>query len=384
MLYCFLQYLIEVLGGEDALVMMLKDKSPTRGVHYAPLNWCMKPWIMGQPTSRQGNDGTTRGRIAIQWTSPFFVNCKFGCLQYVLLKFLCAIFVMVLERNGLYKEGDFTTKGGYLYICILTNTSQCWALYCLIFFYYATKNELGPIRPVGKFLSVKALVFFTWWQSLGISILFQMGLIPQYQDGEWSAEDVAKGLQAYLICIEMFVGAIVHVFVFPHTDYMKPLSMGRTGEGFRGGRKHTRRRVGRSLISSRIDDRSVCSKRSDAPHSNVDDLESRGGGMFRNEADSHNITKSRDSGRNYDHREVGCDRSSDGKALERTGFVSALIDSTVPRDVMDSTVGVARGDFTVERKTLLYHAAASDEYSLFAKRRNLAQPKNDKTVSKKI
>ena len=41
---------------------------------------------------------------------------------------------------------------------------------------------------------------------MGISILFQMGIIPSYTD--WTAEDVAKGLQAYLICVEMFVFAI--------------------------------------------------------------------------------------------------------------------------------------------------------------------------------
>ncbi|EED94496.1 predicted protein, partial [Thalassiosira pseudonana CCMP1335] len=205
-LYSFLQFLIAVLGGEEALVLMLKDKSPTRGVHMWGMNWFIKPWLMGQP-----------------WTSPFFVKCKLGVLQYVLLKVVSSIIVMFLEIYGLYKEGDFTPRGGYLYICIITNLSQCWALYCLAFFYYATKNELGPIRPVGKFLSVKAVVFFTWWQSLGISILFQMGMIPHYaavDDGrEWTAEAVAKGLQDYLICIEMFVAAIVHTFVFPHTDY---------------------------------------------------------------------------------------------------------------------------------------------------------------------
>jgi hypothetical protein len=140
----------------------------------------------------------------------------------------------------------------------------------LIFFYYATKNELSSIGPVGKFLSVKALVFFTWWQSVCISMLYQMDLIPHYNSGvahdalagagagaphplmplsledalaldehggsirtippasvmvlmgaatELSAEDVAKGLQDYLICIEMFVAAIVHLFVFSHTEY---------------------------------------------------------------------------------------------------------------------------------------------------------------------
>lgn len=272
-LYCFLQFLIEVLGGEEALVLMLKDKSPTRGVHMWGLQWCgVKPWLMGQPVRRTtsteetsggggggemnnhggGNNNnemvglissssyrrdrsvvervtaamsptrqpsmtntTTTTVSRVHWTSPFFIKCKFGVLQYVILKFLCAVAVLLLEWKGWYKEGQFHWTAGYLYICILTNVSQCWALYCLIFFYYATKTELSPIRPVGKFLSVKALVFFTWWQSVFISVLYQMDMIPNYRasadDRDWSSDDVAKGIQDYLICMEMFVAAVVHV-----------------------------------------------------------------------------------------------------------------------------------------------------------------------------
>jgi hypothetical protein len=48
-----------------------------------------------------------------------------------------------------------------------------------------------------------------------------MDMIPHYHaKEEWTSEDVAKGLQDYLICIEMFLAAIVHVFVFPHTDHV--------------------------------------------------------------------------------------------------------------------------------------------------------------------
>jgi Organic solute transporter Ostalpha len=165
-LYCFLQFLIEVLGGEEALVLMLKDKSPTRGVHMWGLQWCgVKPWLMGQPVRRSNDDESDyrRGSVVervtaamsptkqhvttsrVHWTSPFFIKCKFGVLQYVLLKFLCAVAVLLLEWKGWYKEGQFHWKAGYLYICILTNVSQCWAVYCLIFFYYATKTELSPI-----------------------------------------------------------------------------------------------------------------------------------------------------------------------------------------------------------------------------------------------
>jgi hypothetical protein len=169
------------------------------------------------------NHHTTSTYYRVYWTSPFFIQCKFGVLQYVLIKLFCAMATLILEYNDWYQEGSFQYTSGYLYICILTNVSQCYALYCLIFFYYATKNELSPIRPVGKFISVKAIVFFTWWQSVLISGLYQMDLIPNYKasntEKNWNSEDVAKGIQDYLICIEMFIAAIVHSVVFPHSEY---------------------------------------------------------------------------------------------------------------------------------------------------------------------
>lgn len=359
-LYCFLQFLIEVLGGEESLIMMLKDKSPTRGVHYAPLDWFMKPWVMGQPVSRVDVE---TGQRTVQWTSPFFKYCKLGCLQYVLLKFVSTIFVLVLEHLDLYKEGDFTPKGGYLYICILTNTSQCWALYCLVFFYYATKNELGPIRPVGKFLAVKSLVFFTWWQALGIAMLHGMNLIPSYEAGGWSTEEVARGLQAYLICIEMFVAAILHIFIFPHTDYLKPLAISTPSEGLRHFKG---RRVGRRFNNRKMKDDS--SKTSDAALScgELDALD-----KTPQKSQSNDQTNSSDN--SVDDK---FSLTTPDDKQQRKGFVHALIDSTLPRDVMDNTVGIARGDFRVEKKTLLYHAAASDQYSLFAKRRRAINKKD--------
>ena len=378
-LYCFLQFLIEVLGGEEALINLLKDKSPTRGVHYPPLNWIMKPWIMGQPMSKQIVSGGTMNGVdhgthrqankvsRVQWTSPFFVQCKFGVLQYVLLKFISALFVVVLEKLGWYKEGDFTPKGGYLYVCILTNTSQCWALYCLVFFYYSTKTELSPIRPLPKFLSVKLLVFFTYWQSVSISILFYYGFIKPYKNGEWSAEAVAKGIQDYMICVELFFFAIAHIFVFPHTDYLQPLSM--NARQLSGTYIEHRKRLGRKrrYIQSlhhqygKADDRSTQSKSS----SLEGDLEMS---VLQFESDE-NVNRLSQVNEAWGetifsmgkHRAPRADNSP-----KRTGFVRAFFDSAVPRDVMDNTVGLARGDYTVEKKSLLSHAAASDEYKLFA------------------
>ena len=473
-LYSFLQYLIQVLGGEEELILMLKDKSATRGVHMWGLQYCVRPWIMGQPVSRTIVTGPSTAVKRVHWTSPFFVRCKFGTLQYVLLKFVSSIFVMILELTDLYKEGDFTVRGGYLYICILTNLSQCWALYCLIFFYLATKNELSPINPIGKFLAVKALVFFTWWQSVAISIVNQLEIIPEYDASNgmgWTSAEIGKAIQDYLICIEMFFVAIVLTCVFPHTDFLAAAVAARKQTQHhpskrRLGRKRHSEGVG--WLYSNRDDRSVCSKNSfdvemasqqsdslpESPRgvvipqngsktnvgvgagnnrtrkgdgsafhddgyrtNNTDDndfdrhaMRLSVGGEPVEEEEEHDLVSSdgmEDIGEDGDDTDGDDDDDDDGDddavhaddtniaggsggvddvrgnpyqdseglspeqrppPMARTGFVRAFLDSTIPRDVIDNSVGIVKGDFKVEKKTLLHHATTSDQYDLFARK----------------
>lgn len=53
---------------------------------------------------------------------------------------------------------------GYLYIMILNNLSITLALYALFLFYFATKELLSPYDPIGKFLTVKSIIFLSFWQ----------------------------------------------------------------------------------------------------------------------------------------------------------------------------------------------------------------------------
>ena len=503
-LYSFLQFLIQVLGGEEALILRLKDKSPTRGVHYGGLQWCVKPWLMGQPVRRTMTDeegetllggGATSAITAsetlvpgqhltnqpvqnqrlkrVYWTSPFFLYCKLGVFQYVLLKFLSTIAILLLEPHGLYKEGSFSYKGGYLYICILTNFSQTWALYCFFFFYFATKNELTPIRPVGKFLSVKLLVFFTWWQSLFISILYQMELIPHYSSAEatlfgfggssenglggirsepdwsvplsaedataldeyggkafwddsaagkvveYSAEDVAKAIQDYLICIEMFFFAIVHIFVFPHSEYSPEAVDARANALNQRPNKNWNKRLGRKW--KEYDNKSAWSATTSSSRNSADiELYPLTGSQRNYIHDDHNqpyLTEPKDSMGDDDLRfhptdalnetesqhfpllqEHDEESSSESGSFEeddefsdnpngmeenqteqrkKKNFFSALLDSSIPQDLRDNTVGIIKGDYVVERKTLLHHAATSDSYDLLSRMSRPKKPRSN-------
>merc|ERR1712178_603240 len=73
------------------------------------------------------------------------------------------------------------------------------------------------------------------------------------------------------------------------------------------------------------------------------------------------------------HRHNGEFKSSGGT----TGFVRAFIDSTIPRDLRDNTVGIVTGDYSIEKKTLLHHAATSDQYDLFSSNRRIIRRKGD-------
>ena len=122
---------------------------------------------------------------------------------------------------GWYGEGTFEWDSAYVYITTILNLSVCYALYCLVKLFHAIKSDLrSPInwKPVGKFLCVKGIVFFTWWQGVGIYFLRSHGFIRDV--GSWSGDDVANGIIDYLICIEMVFFSIAHMFTFTYKEYL--------------------------------------------------------------------------------------------------------------------------------------------------------------------
>ncbi|KAL9234206.1 hypothetical protein vseg_009101 [Gypsophila vaccaria] len=208
-LYCFERYLIACLGGEVKTIEYMESKSvissgsPLLGEAYSysvvehpfPLKYFMKEWYLGE---------------------NFYQAVKIGIVQYMIVKLICAFLAILLEACGVYGEGKFQWNYGYPYLAAVLNFSQTWALYCLVQFYAVTKDKLEPIKPLAKFLTFKSIVFLTWWQGVAVAFLFSIGAFRGSL-----AQELKTRIQDYIICIEMGIAAMVHLYTFPAVPYKR-------------------------------------------------------------------------------------------------------------------------------------------------------------------
>eukprot|EP01126_Amoeba_proteus_P067152 TRINITY_DN9858_c0_g1_i3.p1 TRINITY_DN9858_c0_g1~~TRINITY_DN9858_c0_g1_i3.p1 ORF type:complete len:349 (-),score=43.55 TRINITY_DN9858_c0_g1_i3:125-1171(-) len=199
-LYCFFSLLSRYVESEDEEQRSVEDILQDEPVHKHMVPLCfLKP--------------VKPGALFMIWIKRFI-------LQYTLIKPACTLLACVLYPFHLYAEGSFSLKTGYLYIVVITNISVGISLYCLVLFYQVAYPFLKPYKPLLKFLSIKAVIFFSFWQSVIIAILNHYHIIPPF--GTWEASEVGGGLNNILICIEMFVLSILNYFIFPYKTY-KPV-----------------------------------------------------------------------------------------------------------------------------------------------------------------
>uniref|UniRef100_A0A2N9I6A4 Protein LAZ1 homolog 2 n=1 Tax=Fagus sylvatica TaxID=28930 RepID=A0A2N9I6A4_FAGSY len=194
-----------MVGGERRVIELLENKSRKQ---------------LGEPLLEGADENQTvqQRSFCNFFFRPFTLGKdllaieKFGLVQYMILKMVCAFLAFLLELFGVYGDGEFKWNYGYPYIAVVMNFSQMWALYCLVKFYNVTHEALQSIKPLAKFISFKAIVFATWWQGVGIALLCSIGVLPK--EGK-----LQTGLQDFLICIEMAIAAVAHVYVFSAEPY---------------------------------------------------------------------------------------------------------------------------------------------------------------------
>ncbi|KAL7205588.1 hypothetical protein ACSBR2_018511 [Camellia fascicularis] len=141
----------------------------------------------------------------------FIRRCKQGCLQFVILKPILVAVTLLLYAKGKYHDGNFSPDQSFLYLTIIYTVSYSMALYSLALFYVACRDLLQPFNPVPKFIIIKSVVFLTYWQGVLVFLAAKSGFIK-------NAENAAE-FQNFIVCVEMLIAAVGHLFAFPYKEY---------------------------------------------------------------------------------------------------------------------------------------------------------------------
>mmetsp|Transcript_17845 Transcript_17845/g.25693 ORF Transcript_17845/g.25693 Transcript_17845/m.25693 type:complete len:374 (-) Transcript_17845:348-1469(-) len=147
----------------------------------------------------------------------FLRYCKFGTLQYCVIRPCTTFVAIILHWLHLYDESELGWRNGYIYVFLIINISVLYAFGALAAFYSRMKSKLKPFKPIGKFLCIKFIIFFVFWQSILINSLVQAGILRGM--GEYSAESLSGQLQDLLICLEMLLLSLAHLQSFSYLPF---------------------------------------------------------------------------------------------------------------------------------------------------------------------
>ena len=233
-IYNFLSFLIAVLGRGDreAVVKVLE-----RHEHLDPPMRLLRCFYHPPPES---SDHAKANAVLLE--------CQILCLQFVFVRPVTSIAGFVASSLSLSDEqqdGDDDPfsyfKSPNFYIAMVTNVSVFLAFTGLLKFYHAVRDDLAWLQPFSKFMSIKGIVFLTFWQGLLISIIVnttanggsftvtqpvdatnatttKTSSTETHHSGMTPGEEAAR-IQNILICLEMLFFAIAHWCVFPADEW---------------------------------------------------------------------------------------------------------------------------------------------------------------------
>jgi len=166
-------------------------------------------------------------------------------LQFIILKPLLSIIVIVgsipvHHHNNdtqhdnhtetlFYDEeaGIFDYSNAYPYVLIVENISVTIAFTTIFYLYILVKPVIPECCPktcpghtlTYKFIAIKIVIFLSFWQGMAITFMVKMGWIHASASGEWTEPQVARGVQDFLVAVEMSVMSFVHHSAFSYEPY---------------------------------------------------------------------------------------------------------------------------------------------------------------------
>eukprot|EP01062_Namystynia_karyoxenos_P072910 TRINITY_DN6959_c0_g1_i1.p2 TRINITY_DN6959_c0_g1~~TRINITY_DN6959_c0_g1_i1.p2 ORF type:complete len:281 (+),score=121.36 TRINITY_DN6959_c0_g1_i1:79-921(+) len=187
-IWAFLELLYEFVGiGADRKV---PDAIKGREMHQPPpVSWLL-PKVRADPAGVRTVEGWAR--------------------QFMILRPVLSIAAVILEYYDVYDDYNI-----WLAFTIALNISITLAVHAVITFEHSFAKELAPFRPMAKFLCIKGVVFFAFWQGILLEVLAKFDFV---RGDHWYEGAVTN----WLVCLEMgFLFSFAHMAAYGAEEFAK-------------------------------------------------------------------------------------------------------------------------------------------------------------------
>ena len=145
------------------------------------------------------------------------------------------------QAFGRYCQETLNPAFAHVWVMAIEAVAVTIAMYCIIQFYFQVKADIKEHNPLLKVLAIKLVIFLSFWQTIGISILTSTGWIKA--NDKFQTPDIKIGIPAMLLCIEMAIFSVFHLWAFSWQPYSTHSKQGQIhaggtlagSDGYQGG-----------------------------------------------------------------------------------------------------------------------------------------------------
>ncbi|GAO17978.1 hypothetical protein UVI_02056130 [Ustilaginoidea virens] len=172
-----------------------------------PINWFAKCCGGQRGIWRTPTSGLT-------WFNIIWI----GVYHYCFIRVAMTISAVVAQYYKRYCESSNSPVFGHIWVIVLNAVAVTIAMYCLIQFYVQLKEALAEHKLFVKIVAIKLVVFLSFWQASAISVGTSTLKIV-HPNQALAYPDLKVGIPALLLCVEMALFAVLHLWAFPYAPY---------------------------------------------------------------------------------------------------------------------------------------------------------------------
>lgn len=161
-------------------------------------------------------------------SAPLLWHIRLCVQQYLVLRLALPLVLVVLHNIGVYEHRQLTADAAYMWLTLgLCNLSMTVAVAAVFLLVALIKPVIAPHTPLLKFMAIKLILVFIFWQSLLFSLLAACDALPFWLFvPAWTPLQTTEALHSSLICFELAALALYHHWIFPYDEHQRTSMLG--------------------------------------------------------------------------------------------------------------------------------------------------------------